>query len=163
MIRNLLLCLFIASSTHDIHFSKSFVYYSTDARALQTVINVFTNDLEHAIETKHKGLDLEIGSDNQHILTDSLVGDYILNHFKFTNNHINIPLNFIGLEYDYDITYLYVESDTFELKAPNTLEVSIFFEIFDDQENVADFEGGQVKQGLMFTSQDRNIILNISN
>jgi len=163
MIRNLLLCLFIASSTHDIHFSKSFVYYSTDARTLQTVINVFTDDLENAIETKHEGLDLEIGTDNQHILADSLVGDYILNHFKFTNNHLNIPMNFIGFEYDYDITYLYLESETFDINAPNTLEISLFFEMFDDQENVVDYEGGILKQQLMFTSRDRKIILNSSN
>jgi|TARA_B110000116_G_scaffold247100_1_gene239263 hypothetical protein len=161
MIRNLLLCLFIASSTHDIHFSKSFIYYNPDSRALHTVINVFTDDLEHAIEIQHEELDLEIGSDNQHILTDSLVSDYILNNFKFTNNHLNIPINFIGLEYDYDIIYLYLESDTFDINAPNTLEVSLFFEIFDDQENVVDYEAGILKQGLMFTSRDRKIELNI--
>jgi len=162
MIRNLLLCLFIASSTHDIHFSKSFVYYNPEARALHTVINVFTDDLEHAIEIQHDGLDLEIGSDNQHLLTDSLVEDYILRNFKFTNDSAVIPMSFIGLEYDYDITYLYIESDTFDIKTHVALVVSVFFELFPDQENIVDYQEGETEQSLIFTTQERKIAIIVS-
>ena len=60
------MCMFIASSTHDIHFTKSTMDYNEETQTLQVVMNVFTDDLELAIERSHEGLDLEIGSENQH-------------------------------------------------------------------------------------------------
>ena len=90
MIRLLLMCLFIASSTHDIHFTKTTLDYNEETKTLQVVMNVFTDDLELAIESVHDGLELEIGAENQHELTDSLVGAYVIDHLMFKNNHKNI-------------------------------------------------------------------------
>ena len=107
-------------------------------------------------------MDLEIGSDNQHLLTDSLVEDYILRNFKFTNDSEVIPMIFIGLEYDYDITYLYIESDTFDIKTNGALGVSVFFELFPDQENIVDYQEGETEQSLIFTTQERKIAIIVS-
>ena len=98
MIRLLLMFLFIVSSTHDIHFSKSTIDYNEETKTLQVVINVFTDDLELAIERSHDGLDLEIGSENQHELTDSLVDDYAINQIYYTRNNEVVNFNFIGFE-----------------------------------------------------------------
>ena len=138
MIRVLLLSLFIASSTHDIHFTKSTFDYNMETQTLQVVMNVFTDDLELAIERSHEGLDLEIGDDNQHELTDSLVADYVLNHIDFRNKSQNVEFDFIGFEYDFDVCYLYLESEplSFKLCDSNSISVSMFLEFYDDQENV---------------------------
>ena len=140
MIRNLIMLLFIVSSSHDIHFSKSTIDYNQKSNTLQVVINVFTDDLELAIERSHEKLDLEIGAETQHESTDSLVADYSENQiiFKINNNKVNF--NFIGFEYDYDICYLYLESDTLSIDPFDEilLGVNLFFEVYDDQENVVD-------------------------
>ena len=88
--------------------------------------------------------------------------DYILRNFKFTNDSAVIPMSFIGLEYDYDITYLYIESDTFDIKTHGALVVSVFFELFPDQENIVDYQEGETEQSLIFTTQERKIAIIVS-
>jgi len=140
MIRLLLMFLFIVSSTHDIHFSKSTIDYNEKTNTLQVVINVFTDDLELAIEISHDGLDLEIGSENQHELTDSLVADYSISQIYFTKNKKKLNFSYIGFEYDYDICYLYIESDTLSFEQFDEVQIGVhmFFDVYDDQENVVD-------------------------
>lgn len=155
MIIVLLMYMFIVSSTHDIHFTKSTMNYNEETQTLQVVINVFTDDLELAIERKHERLDLEIGAKYQHEHTDSLVGDYVLDHLIYKNGQRDVYFKFIGFEYDYDICYLYLESDNFTVEFQNEtfLSVPIFFEVFDDQENVVDVHLPKRDESLIFTHQ----------
>lgn len=155
MIRVILMCLFIVSSTHDIHFTKSTIDYNEETQTLQVVMNVFTDDLELSIERSHEGLDLEIGGENQHELTDSLVADYLIDHIIYKNGLQDVNFNFIGFEYDYDICYLYLESDTFTVKLQNEFYISVpmFFEFYDDQENVVDLHLLEKDESFIFTRQ----------
>ncbi|PCJ81521.1 MAG: hypothetical protein COA49_05360 [Bacteroidetes bacterium] len=159
MIRVLLMCLFIASSTHDIHFTKSTIDYNKETRTLQIIMNVFTDDIELAIERNHEGLDLEIGSKNQHELTDSLVSEYTLKHIQYKNGNNNVKFNFIGFEYDYDICYLYLESDTLPrcISDETTIGIDLFFDVYDDQENVTDINTPALNESHIFTNNDRMI------
>ena len=50
------MCMFLASSTHDIHFTKTTMDYNEETQTLQVVMNVFTDDLELAIESSHDGI-----------------------------------------------------------------------------------------------------------
>lgn len=160
MIRLLLMCLFIASSTHDIHFTKTTLDYNEETKTLQVVMNVFTDDLELAIESGHDGLDLEIGAENQHELTDSLVGAYVLDHFLYTNNMgRSLGFEFIGFEYDYDICYMYLESETHSYSRMNQFKygVNMFIELYDDQENIVEINTPYYKDTQIFTKGHRTL------
>ncbi len=147
------MCLFIVSSTHDIHFTKSTIDYNEETQTLQVVMNVFTDDLELSIERSHEGLDLEIGGENQHELTDSLVADYLIDHIRYENGSRNVNFKFIGFEYDYDICYLYLESDPFAVNNSNYyISVNMFFEVYEDQENVVDLHVKKCEESFIFTS-----------
>ena len=156
MIRVLLMCMFIASSTHDIHFTKSTIDYNNDTQTLQVVINVFTDDLELSVERTHENLDLEIGAQNQHALTNSLVGDYVQNKITFTHGPHDVKFTFIGFEYDYDICYLYLESETFVADTMKESEISMnmFYEVYDDQENVVDLNLLNTKESTILTKKN---------
>jgi len=147
------MCLFIVSSTHDIHFTKSTIDYNEETQTLQVVMNVFTDDLELAIERSHEGLDLEIGSENQHAKTDSLVADYLIDHIRYEYGSRNVNFKYIGFEYDYDICYLYLESDPFAVNNSNYyISVNMFFEVYEDQENVVDLHVKKCEESFIFTS-----------
>lgn len=164
MIRLLLMFLFIVSSTHDIHFSKSTIDYNEETKTLQVVINVFTDDLELAIERSHDGLDLEIGSENQHELTDSLVDDYAINQIYYTRNNEVVNFNFIGFEYDYDICYLYIESDTLSIEQFDEIMIGVhmFFEVYDDQENVVDISIPYYEDNLILNRKTPSVLIEIN-
>lgn len=164
MIRLLLMFLFIVSSTHDIHFSKSTIDYNEETKTLQVVINVFTDDLELAIERSHEGLDLEIGSENQHELTNSLVDDYAINQIYYTRNNEVVNFNFIGFEYDYDICYLYIESDTLSIEQFDKIMIGVhmFFEVYDDQENVVDISIPYYEDNLILNRKTPSVLIEIN-
>jgi hypothetical protein len=156
--------LFIVSSTHDIHFSKSTIDYNEETKTLQVVINVFTDDLELAIERSHDGIDLEIGSENQHELTDSLVDDYAINQIYYTRNNEVVNFNFIGFEYDYDICYLYIESDTLSIEQFDKIMIGVhmFFEVYDDQENVVDISIPYYEDNLILNRKTPSVLIEIN-
>jgi hypothetical protein len=156
--------LFIVSSTHDIHFSKSTIDYNEETKTLQVVINVFTDDLELAIERSHEGLDLEIGSENQHELTNSLVDDYAINQIYYTRNNEVVNFNFIGFEYDYDICYLYIESDTLSIEQFDKIMIGVhmFFEVYDDQENVVDISIPYYEDNLILNRKTPSVLIEIN-
>jgi hypothetical protein len=124
------------------------------------VINVFTDDLELAIEINNEGLDLEIGGEKQHVLTDSLVGRYALSNINITTSDTQLRFSYIGFEYDYDICYLYLESEPFSLDSVFQVNVSYFYELYQDQENIVDISTPWGKDGALQTVDDplHNII-----
>jgi hypothetical protein len=156
--------LFIVSSSHDIHFSKSSIDYNQKSNTLQVVINVFTDDLELAIERSHDKLDLEIGADTQHESTDSLVADYSVNQIVFKINNKHVDFNFIGFEYDYDICYLYLESDTLSIEQFDEilLGVKLFFEVYDDQENVVDLNTPFSEDNFILKKNSPSILMKVN-
>ena len=164
MIRNLIMLLFIVSSSHDIHFSKSSIDYNQKSNTLQVVINVFTDDLELAIERSHDKLDLEIGADTQHESTDSLVADYSVNQIVFKINNKHVDFNFIGFEYDYDICYLYLESDTLSIEQFDEilLGVKLFFEVYDDQENVVDLNTPFSENNFILKKNSPSVLMKVN-
>jgi len=164
MIRLLLMFLFIVSSTHDIHFSKSTIDYNEKTKTLQVVINVFTDDLELAIERSQDGIDLEIGSENQHELTDSLVADYSISQIYFKKNKENVNFSYIGFEYDYDICYLYIESDTLSFEQFDEVQIGVhmFFDVYDDQENVVDISTPFFENNLILNIKSPSKLMEIN-
>ena len=68
-------------------------------------------------------------------------------------NTQEVDFEFIGFEYDYDICYLYLESDTLTMTKFDDilLSVNLFFDVYEDQENVVD---------LSTPFSDDNFILN---
>jgi len=156
--------LFIVSSTHDIHFSKSTIDYNEKTKTLQVVINVFTDDLELAIERSQDGIDLEIGSENQHELTDSLVADYSISQIYFKKNKENVNFSYIGFEYDYDICYLYIESDTLSFEQFDEVQIGVhmFFDVYDDQENVVDISTPFFENNLILNIKSPSKLMEIN-
>ena len=69
-----------------------------------------------------------------------MVADYCLPRIVFKRNNKEVDFDFIGFEYDYDICYLYLESDTLSIAQFDELllGVNLFFDVYDDQENVVD-------------------------
>jgi hypothetical protein len=136
MIRVLLLCLFISIFYHDLHYSRSKVIYNTESKTLQTCINVFTDDLELAVN-KHNLKDFEIGrSPEQQV--DSLIRNYCLEHFRLSTSTKGLMWDWIGFECEYEITYLYIESEPFDIDSTLIVDIDLFEEMYDDQENVLD-------------------------
>jgi hypothetical protein len=107
-------------------------------------MNVFTDDLELAVRAMgHEAFKIGIETD---ATTDSLLSVYILSKFQASHAGQQLKMDWVGYECDYDVTYVYVESEPFSLDATLMIDQTLLMEIFDDQENVLDFESSDVEE-----------------
>lgn len=136
--------LFILPFVHDFHFSRTKVHYNYQTHTLQMSMNVFTDDLELAVRTMgHEEFKIGIETD---ATTDSLISIYILSKFHASHSGHTLKMDWVGYECDYDITYVYVESEPFPFDTTLLIDQTLLMDVYDDQENLLDFESSDVQE-----------------
>ncbi len=125
---------------HDFHVSIAQVDYKD--QSLQMTLRVFTEDLENRLE-EQSGLDLNLGSENEHAQAPQLIENYLKQTVGFNVNGQALEMAYIGLEVEFELSYLYLEFPC--SKAPKKVEVKnrIFFDSFDDQSNIVNVQVGE--------------------
>lgn len=145
--------------SHKIHVSVTQIEFNQPKQAVEIVIRVFTDDLEHAL-SQRAGRAVKIppekaGQDRQ---AGALVMAYLRDSFVLKNKLGRpVKLAWAGIEGQpalMDMLWLYLEG-----RLPGGLEGAqlrnrIFCELFDDQVNIvnAKYQGKQF--GLMFEAKD---------
>lgn len=125
---------------HDFHVSIAQVDYQD--QSLQMTLRVFTEDLEDRLE-ESSGLDLDLGTETEHAQAPQLIEAYLRKTVGFFADKKALPMQYIGLEVEYELSYLYLEFPC--ARAPSRLEVvnRIFFDSFDDQSNIVNVKVGE--------------------
>ncbi len=101
-------------------------------------MNIFTDDLELAVSNiGHESLKIYLQFQAK---TDSLIAEYVLSKFSINHGEETLKLDWVGYECDYDITYVYIESKEFVLDTNLVFTQGLLMDVFDDQENVLDYE-----------------------
>ena len=157
MIRTVILSLFIGAIVHDFHFSRTKTHYNESTNTLQVTINSFTDDLEFALAKEGSEFKIDLESTP---VGDSLINSYIQQKLIVNQGGSPLKLNWIGYECDYDITYLYLESDTFSLNLPISIDQTLFMELYDDQENLIDFISKKVESSSILIESDHILEIN---
>ncbi len=149
--------LFILPFVHDFHFSRTKAHYNNDTQTLQISMNVFTDDLELAVRTMgYEDFKIDIEPD---ALTDSLMSIYILAKFRSIHAGQQLKMDWVGYECDYDVTYVYIESEPFSLDNTLQIDQTLLMEIFDDQENVLDFESSEIKESHILINSHHQVVV----
>ena len=149
--------LFILPFVHDFHFSRTKAHYNNDTQTLQINMNVFTDDLELALRTMgHEDFKIDIEPD---ALTDSLMSIYILAKFRSIHAGQQLKMDWVGYECDYDVTYVYIESEPFSLDNTLQIDQTLLMDIFDDQENVLDFESSEIKESHILINSHHQVVV----
>ena len=101
-------------------------------------MNIFTDDLELAVRNMgHDDFKIDLQFQAR---TDSLIAEYVLSKFSINHGEEALRLDWVGYECDYDITYVYIESKEFVLDTNLVFTQGLLMDVFDDQENVLDYE-----------------------
>jgi len=101
-------------------------------------MNIFTDDLELAVRNiGHESFKIDLQFQAK---TDSLIAEYVLSKFSINHGKETLKLDWVGYECDYDITYVYMESKEFVLDTNLVFTQGLLMDVFDDQENVLDYE-----------------------
>ncbi len=134
------------TDTHDFHYSRMELKWSESSHTWQVVTRVFTDDLEQALQSAHAiETSLNLGDDQEHIAGEDWISGYLHEHCigsLIATENSAIQWNYIGKEVEFDLTYLYFESQPLGPHDQLNLTVSLFFELFEDQVNEVTFQVG---------------------
>lgn len=124
---------------HDFHTSITNAELNSKTQGLEITMKVFTDDLELTIKNG-TGVELDLISTTPHPKADSLIFNYLLDHFAIKSDRTSKPPIFIGKEMENGITFIYLEIESFSIEKELVVRNTVFFDTFDDQSNIVNIE-----------------------
>ena len=96
---------------HDFHYSRTDAAWNAGESTFQMEIRVFTDDLEDALSRLSSDVNpIRLGDSRERADVPELIQKWIEINCILIANDVNISNVFIGKEDNYDITYLFVET-----------------------------------------------------
>ncbi|HEY2580271.1 MAG TPA: DUF6702 family protein [Mucilaginibacter sp.] len=120
---------------HPIHVSTTNIEYNKQDNKLEVICTIFTDDFEAALEKQyHTKTDLT--KTDMHTAMDALVKSYIAANLNVKAGDISQKLNYLGFEINKEATDVYFESDKIPVVKKVDVDVSLLYNLFDDQINI---------------------------
>ena len=147
---------------HKVHVSVSQLEYNQKAQSVEIVLRVYADDLENALSQHAKRqVKLDPTTANKDKRVVETVMAYLRDNFQLKDKAGRaVRLNWVGMEWQTDMYWLYVEGKMPAVPAnSNALEGAqlknkVFNELFDDQVNIVNAKIQHKQFGLMFESKD---------
>ena len=147
---------------HKVHVSVSQLEYNQKAQSVEIVLRVYADDLENALSQHAKRqVKLDPTTANKDKRVVETVMAYLRDNFQLKDKAGRaVRLNWVGMEWQTDMYWLYVEGKMPAVPAnSNALEGAqlknkVFSELFDDQVNIVNAKIQNKQFGLMFESKD---------
>lgn len=141
---------------HDFHYSRLNLDWSEESSTWQAILRVFTDDLEEAL-SRHHGMPVswKLGDDREHGKANESIEAYTVQHWQLLNSEgAAIPWQFVGKEVDFDLTFIYLETDSMGFMPNMTFTSDGFFELFSDQVNEISVNAQGNSRRIWLTSED---------
>lgn len=139
----------ISANVHKFHIALYQIEFASEKKMLQITSRIHIEDLEKALEKKHKKKIFIAAEKNS--AEELLIKEYIINRFSIKVNEQTKPLNFLSKEIDGDELVCYWNIKN--ISKINALEInnSVLIEVFSDQQNLVNVSVLGQKQSYLFT------------
>ena len=147
-----------SSAEHKFYVSITKVELNEDSNSVQMISKIFIDDLEAVIRERYNP-DITLG-DNEPQGTSKLVEQYFLQKFHAVANGREIPLEYIGKEYDIDVVLIYVEIPNVAELEKIEFESKLLFDKFEEQQNIIHCKVGKKRKSLLLDVENPKGVLN---
>lgn len=123
---------------HDFHYSRSDWQWNGKTQTLEVTIRVFTDDWEAALATEagqSPSPPIRLGDAREHPSVPKWARSHLAKHIQLSAGGKPVALHYLGMEVEYDITYIYLESSPMVWPQPLEVTQTLFFDLFVDQTN----------------------------
>lgn len=147
----LLLFVFSSYSVHKFHTALYQINYASEKKMLQITSRIHIEDINKALETKHKKK-ISIGDEKESTEDLKLLKDYLAKNFSIKVNGQLSPINFLSKEIDGDEIVCY--SNIKGVSKINSLEIynTVLIDYFADQQNRVNVTVSGEKNSFLLTS-----------
>ena len=138
---------------HAFHTSITRVDYNAKDKTFEVSMRVFTDDLELALGKDNAGRKFAVVNGDAN---DSFVEKYVRKHFALLNaQKQKKTYTYVGKEQEGEATWIYFEIPCREAINGFAIEQAIFFEVFDDQTNLVNFNYLTEKKSYLFKGEQK--------
>lgn len=154
----LLLLPLLSASEHKFYVSKTIIEFNPRSGSFEITCKLFTDDLEMALGSAGRK-PIRLGTDQEPSNANDLIEDYIKKHFILKYNDEPIYLSFIGKEAEADLTYCYMEFVKPQEYNTISIESTIFYELFPEQQNIVDVKANaSTKTVVLIRDKSKEVI-----
>ncbi len=147
---------------HKVHVSVAQIEFNQKSQSVEIVIRVYADDLENALSQHAKRpVKIDPATANKNKQIGETILAYLRGNLELkTKSGATVRLNWVGLEWQVDMFWLYVEgkmppsSVKTDSLDGTQLRNRVFCELFDDQVNIVNTKIREKQVGLMFESKD---------
>jgi hypothetical protein len=151
----------VSVTGHKFYFTVTDIEFNSENSTFETSIRVFIDDLEYALQNKlHKDNLYLDGVDNGEF--EKEINQYLKGKFSIDVSGSPLSLNYIGKEYDGDVVYLYIKSDSMPTVGEVKFSNKLFFEIYDSQEHIVKINVNDKKRSFLLTKNEPFKVLKIN-
>lgn len=144
----------LMTNLHDFHYSRTDLRWNPNTSTWQMEVRVFTDDLESVLSLRTEDeTAFFLGDDKERTDAENMIADWVDEGCGMTVGGEALVWSYLGKEVDFDITYLYVESNPIAEPAAFTLEWTLFFDLFDDQVNEVALNLNGIEQRELFSRE----------
>ncbi len=125
--------------THDFHYSRLALEWNENTSTWQGILRIFTDDLERALSaTGNQEITWRLGDQLENSAAELAIKHYVTQHWGgqlLSDGEQEMAWTYIGKEVDFDLTFIYIETQTMKAPLPLKLHSNGLFELFEDQVN----------------------------
>jgi len=123
------------STNHKFYVSTTEIDYRPEIATFQITVKVFTDDFQNLLRKRYES-DLTLDPDSDTKKIDFYCTRYLRHKLKLNVDEQPVAMQFLGKTYDIDQTTLFLQVTEVPNFQTLTVENSLLFELFDDQQNI---------------------------
>lgn len=130
----------MAFAPHDYFVSVLTLRHDPQEKALHLTWRMTTHDIEHTLLPESGGTNLQFGTPYEPTTADSLLSRYLLRHLQLRMDGTPLTVRYLGKEVEGEDLYAFLQVDGMPELHPLTVECTLLFDLFDEQENIVHVE-----------------------
>lgn len=149
----------MAAGVHKFYVSTTKVEYKEEKKSLQIITKLFIDDIEDVLQERYSP-SIRLATKKETKAAEDFLKKYVLQKFKVEIDGKEIPLTYIGREYEIDVVKIYLEASKVSNIETIEIENKILFEISPDQQNIVHVKRGDTKKSFILDKDNPNGMLN---
>lgn len=146
------------TNLHKYYISVTQINYVKEKQSVQITSRIFIDDFENVLRANYDE-NLTLAGTDEPKTVDDYIALYLMDKITIKINSQPAKINFIGKEYDGDITRCYLEVEG--IKNIESFEISnkILFDLYEDQQNIIKTKINEKQKSAILSQQDHNLVL----
>ncbi len=137
---------------HPFHVGLTDINYNPNSETYQVSLKLFTDDLEKGLE-EFSGVRLDLVDSDLTAESDSVISKYVDDYFQLSTTS-KIELQYVGSEKDYDVTWVYLESDKMEASPEINVSNELLMSVYSDQTHIIHYTvNGEISSELIHSEK----------